>query len=286
MTTITVRKRFVTHSLLVLFAGLSAVCGTAGWTGSQIAPNDPQSISAVESRRRLGAHQSDIDERLKLMNSRYFYGPAASTLKQALQQNGVKQSLPSSENWGNNGVWLVWEQALPFYRHHSQALTETLNSLPAEGNVSTADQNYFDEGMRGWKSHEQQLEKYMEELVAIYVKEGVNLDKQFAVQEKFSQLRADAASRNDSKLIDRLKGEEAEALKPLKLEAQQLFDSRTGLRKTIEEHAKKRFFDAIKFRGSGSNMQPTRTRPPEEKRTPEPLVLIGRELGAAKSEKP
>src|SRR4030095_714967 len=109
--------------------------------------------------------------------------------------------------------------------------------------INAADQDYFDEGMRGWKAHEQQLDKYMEEMVGLYLKEALNRDKQFALQERYSQLRTDASRRNDSQLIESLKVQEAEALKPLKLEAQQLFDTRTALRATIEEHAKRRFFE-------------------------------------------
>ena len=190
---------------------------------AQDASRSSGSVSAATARGRIEAHVSTIENRFKAMNEPYVYGAAERTLQDVFRKQGVTYSLSSAGNWGNNGLWPTWEQALVFYRYHLNALRESLNTLPTQGSARESDLAYLDAGMRGWEEHERQLEKLMQQMVALYGRLAASLDKWYAVKEKYALLLAEASKRKDFRRSDALRAEEAQALKPLQLEADGLY---------------------------------------------------------------
>ncbi len=230
-------KRAICIGVLVV---LSASTG-----GAQTNPN---TITAAEAERRIGAHVKHIETRAGAMTSAYYYSGAQGTLETAFRKAGVKDGMTYADSWGKGGIGLFWsESIMPFYSRHLAALDTSVKNVRAKGSASKADLDRLDAGMKAWKDADAWFVGSFNAIVDIFTKQALIFDKKQANENIFGpRMRAATEAKPPRMdLYDAAKSEWAAANKALDVEDAKLIGEMAGIKAQMAGKAGERFFDVI-----------------------------------------
>lgn len=160
-------------------------------------------VTAAEALKRIRTHMATITQHKDAMAAKVEYKPSIETMTEAFRRNGASQWATEmyASTWGQNYLYLAWDDAKPFYTAHYNALQESERDITNKKKpfVRQADLAYLDQGMSAWKSQEEQLQKQFAQGADLRGKQARLLgERQVVFQRKFQT--ADEATR---KMLER-----------------------------------------------------------------------------------
>ena len=137
-------------------------------------------LTASQAGPVIQGYLQEVDQRVAALSRLYDYGSAAQgTLRQAMQSRGVHWSLRYVQSWGDNGLYVIWQDAHDsFYSSHRDKLQASLRAVQSAGAVEASDLEYLKSGMQKWREMERQITASLKQQVDLMAQRAAMLDAQ------------------------------------------------------------------------------------------------------------